>query len=331
MSGTRILIIKTSSMGDIVHALPLVSDLVQNRPGTRVEWVVEEGFAAVARLHSAVTRVIPVAQRRWRKRLLSPSTWAEMRNARQQLHGVPYDHVIDCQGLLKSAWLTRWAVGPRTGPDANSAREPMAARFYDQKVAVPRELHAIERNRRLGAAALGYALDGPPRFSLRVPRVPPGLVPAGRPYAVLLTNASRPTKLWPDEHWTQLEAWLAAAGMRSVLPWGSPVERTASQLRVRSMRDAFLLPRVSLDVAASVLAGARVVIGLDTGLSHLAAAVGRPTVGLFCDYDPALVGLVGDGPCVSLGGVDVHPPVHQVIEAVRQVMSAAPVPVGSAS
>lgn len=320
MSGPRILIVKTSSMGDIVHAMPLVSDLVANVPQARIEWVVEEGFAAIPRLHPAVTRVIPIALRRWRRQLLSAATWAEVRTARQQLNNIAYDRIIDCQGLLKSAWVARWAHGPKTGPDRDSAREPIAAWFYDERVAVPRSLHAVERNRRLGAAAFGYALDAPPRFDLRVPRLTPGLVPSDRPYAVLLTNASRPTKLWPDERWRAVEAWLAQQGLRSLLFWGSVAEGDATQQRVIGMRDAQRLPRVSLDVAAAVLAGARVVVGLDTGLSHLAAAVGVPTVAVYCDYDPALVGLVGDAPCVSLGGVGQQPAAQAVIDAAAQVM-----------
>jgi heptosyltransferase-1 len=319
-SGPRILIVKTSSMGDVVHALPLVSDLVTHLPQARIEWVVEEGFAAIPRLHPAVSRVIPIALRRWRRRLLAGVTWDEIRTARQQLNNVAYDRVIDCQGLLKSAWVARWAHGPKTGPDRASAREPLAAWFYDQAVAIARDLHAVERNRRLGAAAFGYALDSPPRFDLRVPPLPPGLVPAGQPYAVLLTNASRPTKLWADERWRAVEAWLAQQGLRSLLFWGSAAEGEATQQRVLGMRDAQRLPRVSLDVAAAVLAGARVVVGLDTGLSHLAAAVGIPTVGIYCDYDPALAGLVGDAPCVSLGGVGQQPAAQAVIDAAAQVM-----------
>jgi heptosyltransferase-1 len=287
MSSARILIVKTSSMGDIVHALPLVSDIAAHLPGARIEWVAEDSFAAIARLHPSVTRVVGVAL-----------------------------------GLLKSAWITRWSRGPRTGPDRRSARESIAAAFYDQKVAIPRDLHAVERNRRLGAAAFGYAIDTPARFGLRVPRVTPGLVPTDRRYAVLLTNASRPTKLWGDDRWRALEAALAEQGLRSLLFWGSPAESAATQQRASAMRDARVLPRVSLDVAAAVLAGATVVVGLDTGLSHLAAAVGAPTVGIYCDYDPALVGLVGDAPCESLGGVNAAPSAQAVIEAAARVMGA---------
>lgn len=325
MSGPRILIVKTSSMGDLVHALPLASDLAAHLPGARIDWVAEEAFAAVPRLHPAVARVIPVALRRWRKAPLAAATWRELRAARAELRRVAYDRVIDCQGLLKSACFARWARGPRTGYDRASAREPLAALFYGQRVAVPRALHAIERNRRLGAAAFGYAPAEAPRFGLALPPLAAGLFAEealAAPYAVLLTNASRPTKLWPDERWQAVADWLAAQGLASLLPWGSAAERVATQRRAQPMRSARVLPRLPLEAAAVVLRGARLAIGLDTGLSHLAAAVGVPTVGIYCDYDPALVGLVGDARCASLGGVDRPPSADEVIAAAARLMDA---------
>jgi heptosyltransferase-1 len=326
MSAPRILIVKTSSMGDIVHALPLVSDLAAHLPGASIDWVLEEGFAPVARLHPAVENVHTVALRRWRKQPFAAATWSELREARAALRAQIYDCIIDCQGLAKSAWVSRWARGKRIGFDRASAREPLAAFFYDRRVHVPRGQHAITRNRALGAAAFGYVPDQTARFALRVPPLPPGLLAphaedGGRSgYAVLLTNASRPTKLWPDERWQAVEAWLSQRGLGSLLFWGSTPEQDATRARALRMREATVLPRLALDSAAAVLAGARVVIGLDTGLSHLAAAVGAPTVGIYCDYDPALVGLVGDAPCESLGGVQQAPSADAVIAAAARVM-----------
>lgn len=321
MSGARILIVKTSSMGDIVHALPLASDLAARLPQARIDWLVEESFAAIPRLHPAVARVIPVALRRWRRHLLSAATWSEVRAARRQLNEFAYDRIIDCQGLLKSAWLARWARGPRTGPDRRSAREPLAAAFYQQAVSLARDLHAIERNRRLGAAAFGYAIETAPAFGLRLPPAPPP-VAGGAPYAVLLSNASRASKLWPDERWRAVESWLAARGLRSLLLSGTRDEAQATGRRAAGMRAAQSVPRMSLEAAASVLAGARVVVGLDTGLTHLAAALGAPTVAIYCDYDPALVGVVGAAPCASLGGVGQSPAAEAVIEAAARVVRA---------
>lgn len=321
----RVLIVKTSSMGDVVHALPMVSDIARAHPGATIDWVVEEGFAAIPRLHPAVARVIPVALRRWRERLAAPGTWREWRAARAALRQQRYDRIVDCQGLIKSAWLARRARGPVAGPDAASAREPLAACLYKQRIGLPRNVHAIDRNRRIGATALGYVLDGPPRFGLKLAAAGGELraLADERPYAALLTNASRATKLWPDDRWAEVEVWLAQRGLRSLLFWGTEAEAVRTCARAAGMRDAEVAPHAPLDAIAAVLARARVVVGLDTGLSHLAAAVGAPTVGIYCDYDPALVGITGDAPCESVGGVGRAPSAAAVIAAIERVLAAS--------
>jgi heptosyltransferase-1 len=322
----RVLIVKMSSMGDVIHALPVVSDITQARPGAIVDWVVEEGFAALPRLHPGVRDVLPVALRRWRRSMLAPATWREWRAARRAVRGQRYERVIDLQGLWKSAWITRWADSPVSGFDRDSAREPSAARFYDHVFSVGRSWHAIERNRRLAALALDYPLSGPARFALQVPALQePALQSLAQrmPYAVLLTNASRPTKLWPVDAWRAVEAELARRGLRSILVWGSDAEGIATRERATGMHAADIAPRSSLDPLAALLAAARVVIGLDTGLSHLAAAVGAPTVGIFCDYDPKLVGIVGDAPCASLGSATGGPSVAEVLAALERVLAAS--------
>ena len=327
MSDTpRVLIVKMSSMGDVIHALPVVNDIVRARPGATIDWVVEEGFSALPRLHPGVRNVVPVALRRWRRAMFSPATWRELRAARHKVRATSYDRVIDIQGLLKSAWVARWAHAPTSGFDRDSARESRAARCYDRRFAVARTLHAIERNRRLAAVALEYEFEGPPRFTLAVPQLGQAELKdlaARGPYAVLLTNASRPTKLWPAPAWQQVEADLARRGLRSLLVWGTQEEGAATRLRAQQMLQAHVAPRASLDQLAALLAGARVVVGIDTGLTHLAAAVGAPTVGIFCDYDPKLVGVSGDAPCASLGGVAGGPTATEVIDAIDRVLAPA--------
>lgn len=321
----RVLIVKLSSMGDVIHALPVVDDIVRARPGATVDWVVEEGFGALPRLHPAVRQVLPVALRRWRKSMLAPATWRELRAARRGVRAANYDRIVDIQGLFKSAWIARWAHGPVCGFDRASAREPGAARCYDERFAVARTLHAIERNRRLAAAALGYELAGPPQYSLAVPALAlDGLAQlAVAPYAVLLTNASRVTKLWPAAAWHAVEAHLARTGLHSVLIWGSEEEGFATRRRAQAMVAAHVAPRAPLDQLAALLAGAQVVLGIDTGLTHLAAAVGAPTVGIFCDYDPKLVGVTGTAQCVSLGSATGGPDVAEVIDAIERVREVA--------
>jgi heptosyltransferase-1 len=319
----RVLIVKTSSMGDVIHALPVASDLARALPGATIDWVVEESFAALPRLHPAVARVIPIALRRWRAALARPSTWRELRAARRALRETDYRQIVDCQGLVKSAWVARWARGPVAGYDRASIREPLAARFYDRRVTVSRGLHAIERNRRLAAEAFGYELDGAPQFGLTVPALAVdelAAFAARGPFAVLATNASRATKLWPADAWRAVEAALAARGLASALVWGTAAEEQATRARAAGMRAAWVAPRAGLSQLAALLARARIVVGLDTGVTHLAAAVGAPTIGIFCDYDPALAGIAGDAPCASLGGAHGGPAAHEVVAAIDRLL-----------
>ncbi len=323
--GEHFLIVKTSSMGDIVHALPLASDLVRRFPGASIDWLVEESFAAIPRLHDCVDCVISVAVRRWRHSPLAVSTWREIWQTKAQLRARRYTAILDCQGLLKSAWLARWACGARWGFDRVSAREPLAALLYTHTVRVDRMQHAIVRNRALGAAACDTDVATPPQFGLRAPALAErGLVEAtSMPYAVLLTNASRVSKRWPDERWRSIERWLYGQGLRSLLFAGSAQEEADTRARVAGMNRASLAPRCAIEQVAAVLAGARIVIGLDTGLSHLAAALGAPTIGIFCDYDPRLVGITGSAQSFSLGGVDAPPAAEAVIAAAEQLLGVA--------
>ena len=321
-SGERLLIVKTSSMGDVVHAAPLAADLARRFPSAAIDWLVEEGFAAIPRMHRSVDRVITVAVRRWRRAPLAASTWREVRAAREQLRAHRYSAILDCQGLLKSAWMARWARGPRWGFDRASAREPLAALLYTHAVAVPNDLHAIARNRALGQVACGTDAAAPAMFGLRAAALAGGewLQATSRPYAVLLTNASRASKRWPDDRWRAVAGALQARGLRSLLFAGSAAEERDTRARAAGMADAWIAPRCGIDTVAAVLARARVVVGLDTGLSHLAAALGAPTLGIFCDYEPRLVGITGSAPCASLGGVNASPTVEAVTSAMDELL-----------
>ena len=300
----RILFVKTSSLGDVVHNCPAVSDAARALPGAEIDWVVEEPFAPVAKMHAAVRRVITVAVRRWRSALWNPLVWSEIREVRRAIGTERYDAVIDTQSLLKSALITSWAKGTRHGLDRDSAREPLAALFYDVRHAVPRALHAVERNRRLAAAALGYplaALD----YGLRP------AVPARDAAVVFLTMTSRDDKLWPEEHWIELGR---ALGGKAVLPWGSEAERLRAQRIAAALPEGSVIPRQAIEGLASLFASARAVVGVDTGLTHLAAAMGARTVGVYCGSDPALTGIYGAPRGVNVGGPGRVPSAADVLK-----------------
>ena len=311
----RILFVKTSSLGDVIHHCPAVTDALRSDPASTVDWVVEESFAAIAALHPGVRRVIPVAVRRWRSRLLSPAVWREISGFRHALADQAYDRVIDSQGLLKSALIARWARGPRHGYDAGSAREPVASRFYDVCHAVPLDLHAVERNRRLSAAALGLPAGQGCDYGLRAGAEPP--FPLHKPYCVLLTMTSRADKLWPELHWAELVRALSGHGLQAVLPWGSEDERARCERIARAGGGAFVPRRMSLPELAAMIKRARAVAGVDTGLAHLAVALGVPAVGIYCSTDPARTGLYGTTPLVNVGGPAGPPGLEVVREALE--------------
>ena len=303
-----ILFVKTSSLGDVVHHCPAVSDAAAALPGAAIDWVVEEPFAGVAAMHPAVRRVIPVSVRRWRNALWDPAVWSEMGEFRRTLAAQRYDVVIDTQGLLKSALVCRFASGTKHGMDRSSAREPLAARFYDVRHLVPRRLHAVERNRRLTAASLGYALTEKCQYGLRINGAPP----SGDPYSVLLTMTSRDDKLWPESRWVELGR---ALGMPVVLPWGSEPERERAEGLAHGIGDAKVPPRLSVLQLGELFVGAKAVVGLDTGLTHLAAALGATTVGIYCGSDPALTGLYGAERAKNVGAPGRAPGVADVLKS----------------
>jgi len=306
----RILFVKTSSFGDVVHNCPAVSDAARKLPGAEIDWVVEQPFAGIAAMHAAVRRVIPVAMRRWRAAPWNPAVWSEIGDFRRLLRAERYDAVIDTQSLLKSALISAQSRGTRHGMDRASAREPLAARFYDVRHAVPRELHAVERNRRLSAASLGYTVDASVDYGLRAVSDTPSKNAA--PYVVLLTMTSRADKLWPEASWIELGR---ALGARAVLPWGSEAERRRAERIAAAIGNATVPPRLQLEQLVGLFLKAGSVVGVDTGLTHLAAALGVPTVGVYCGSDPALTGLYGAARAKNVGAAGRAPQAADVLKS----------------
>jgi heptosyltransferase-1 len=307
-----ILFVKTSSLGDVVHHMPALTEARRALPDATFAWVVEEAFAPLVRLHPAIGEVIPVAWRRWRRSLYAPATLNEIAGNLRGIRARRYDEIVDSQGLLRSAVIARTARGQRHGYDASSIREPLAAMLYDVRHSVSRDLHAVERNRILSGLALGYRPQGAPDFGLDRAR----LAATSERYGVLLHATARPEKEWPQANWIALGR---ALGGEFVLPWGTVAERARSERIAAVLPQARVPDRRPLDALAHLIAGAGFVVGVDTGLMHLAAALGVPLVAIFAGSKPALTGPVGQGPIVVLGADGAPPSVEAVAAAVAEI------------
>jgi heptosyltransferase-1 len=327
----RVLIVKTSSLGDVLHTLPAVTDACSRLKSVKFHWVVEESLAEIPAWHPGVEHVIPVAMRRWRKALTCSIRAGEFGDFRRRLQTATYDHVIDAQGLMKSAVVTRLARGLRSGLDRASAREPLLGFAYHRRFAVAKGRHAIERVRRLFSLALDYPLPAtPPDYGLTSSVF-------GRPgsgdYLVFAHGTTWTTKLWPEAYWINLARRANAAGLGVCLPWGDAEERARAERIAAVCRRARVVPRGGLTELAGLLVRAHGVVAVDTGLSHLAAALGVPVVGLYGATDPGLTGARGPlsaelradfacSPCLSrrcrhIGNAPVAPACYATLPPAR--------------
>ena len=311
-----ILFVKTSSLGDVIHHMPAVADVRIHHPDAHISWIVEEAYVPLVGLHPEVNEIIPVATRRWRRHLGEAQTWREMRAFRASISRRRFDAIIDTQGLIRTAIMTRLAGGPRHGYDRASIREPLAARFYDVRHSIDHNLHAIDRNRLLTGHALGYTPFGPADYGLETPREI-----LGKSYAMFFHASARVEKQWPVDRWVDLGRSLAGLGLQLVLPWGTAQERAQSEQIAKELPTAFIPERRSLDHLSPVIRNAILVVGVDTGLLHLAAALRTPLVGIFTNTKPALTSPRGEGPITVLGGPGQQPEVAEVFAAAREIIA----------
>ncbi|OSI07887.1 lipopolysaccharide heptosyltransferase I [Neisseria animaloris] len=318
----KTLLVRLSSMGDLIHTLPAVDDLSRMRPDVELYWLCEAAFADIARLHPFVKEVHVMRWRQWRKQLKQKATWQEIGRLKSSLHHNRFDFVLDSQGLLKSALFAKTANAPIKGLDFNSARECWAALLYNQTFAVPKGKNAVWRNRALFASAFGYEMPAEQHFGLVVPE-------AGRlkdlpsHYYVALHATSRDSKLWPIEHWLALSEKLHGRdGAVVYLPWGNDTEKQRAENIAGKLPFVRVCEKMSLLQAAYLLDNAKGVIGVDTGLLHLANALDKPVVGIYTDTDPLQTGVQVSAWAKNLGNIGKIPSTDDVYHAVLQCMSA---------
>lgn len=285
----RALIIKTSSMGDVIHTLPALTDAKAALPDLVFDWVVEKNFAQIPGWHPAVNRTIEIELRKWRK-----APWQSFREGKwqrfyQSLTNENYDMIIDAQGLLKSALIGIAAKGQRFGLDKNSAREPLASLFYTHRINVPKNTHAILRLRQLFSQIFGYPCpNDPPDYGISYK-----FTAKTEAFVVFLHGTTWETKLWPESYWQKLGCLLTEKGLNIYVPWGNPAEKARAESIAANNSKIQVLPPMELVELAKLLANAKAVVAVDTGLGHLACALAAPTVSLYGSTNPVLTGTSG--------------------------------------
>ncbi|NEN75563.1 lipopolysaccharide heptosyltransferase I [Pelistega sp. NLN82] len=314
---TKILIVRSSSLGDLVHMLPAISDIAKYVPDAQIDWVVEEVFQEIPSWHPAVHEVIPIAHRKWRKSWWSQASRQARQAFKEKMNQRHYDVVLDMQALMKSIWVVRQTHGERHGLDWKSAREPLASLFYDVKHRVEFWQPAVTRQRLLASLAFHYTYEGEPDFGLQ--RFTTGV--EIEPYAVIMPSASRDDKLYPEKDWHAIFDKLTEKGLSLKLLAGNERESERAKALVAHYDNAEVLPRMNLTGVAQVLAKSHIMVGLDSGLTHLSAALGRPTIGIYSASTPVRTPLVGAGFTASLGDRGVPPSREIVLNKVEQALS----------
>jgi heptosyltransferase-1 len=330
----KVLLVKMSSLGDVFHALPAVQDAFQQVPDIEIHWLVEEAFADIPSWHPAVSKVMPIAWRRWRKNLTDASVRQEMKAFYQELRSTEYDIVLDAQCLIKSAVVTRMARGPRYGLDKASCREPLAAMAYQYPQAVAKGQHAIPRVRQLLSQVFNYQI--PTTFSYGIDRSRWQRPGVEGEYWLFLHGTTWDTKLWPESYWCDLAELAVKSGRKVVLPWGNEEEKLRAERIAKRVEGVEVLPKMGLNALNAYLAYAEGVVGVDTGLSHVVAALEVPSVAIYGATDAVLTGVLGPkvevlsstlscAPCLNKvcdhpdrnDGDPAQPPCYRSIDASR--------------
>ena len=303
----RVLIIKLASMGDLVHLLPALTDAKKADPNLIFDWVVDKNFAEVATWHTAIHATFLTNHRKWRSSPIAKKTKEEFSFLLHQLKNNSYDLIIDAQGNIKTALLSLLIKGKKAGFDSSSIPEWGAHFFYHKKLSSSKKLHAITRLRELFAKALDYPYPNtPPDYQIDINKLLPPAIYLPASYLFFVPIASYSSKLWGDESWEQLIKEAKVFNYPILIPWGNENERLRA-FKLSHHPNVIILPKLSLSEIGYLLLHAKAAVSLDTGLSHIAAALGTPTITLYGPTDPALTGTLGQNqthhtsPCSCLG------------------------------
>ena len=336
----KILLVKLSSLGDVLHNLPIVWDLRSRLPSAQIDWVVEEGYVHLLQPlltregFQGIDRIIPFGLRRWKKSIFSVDSWKQFFEFKKDLQQVSYDVIIETQGLLKSALVCALA---KKSPDAVvaglanatefSGYEPLARSFYSQSVQVPTQCHAVDRSRWVMCSAIDQPLITreespqfyPNTFTNKIPKaVIAGLNP---PYALFFHSTAREAKRWSNKNWISLGKELSSRGFQVVLPWGNLAEKAVSEMLAAQIPDAFVPAAFSIAQAFSVISDAALTVGVDTGLTHLAAVLNKPTVEIYCDSPRWKTEGYWSNQICNTGDIQHPPEVREVLDAALKLLA----------
>ena len=336
----KILLVKLSSLGDVLHNLPIVWDVRSRLPNAQIEWVVEEGYVHL--LHPLLTRkgfqgidrIIPFGLRRWKKNIFSVDSWRQFFAFKKDLQRVSYDVIIETQGLLKSALVCALAkkspnavVAGLANATEFSGYEPLARNLYSQLVQVPTQCHAVDRSRWVMCSAIDQPLINreespqfyPNEFTSKIPKA----VFAGlhSPYVLFFHSTAREAKRWSNENWVTLGKELSSRGFQVVLPWGNQSERALSEILAAQIPGSLVPPAFSIEQAFSVINDATLTVGVDTGLTHLAAVLNKPTVEIYCDSPRWKTEGYWSEKICNTGDLQHPPGVQEVLDATSTLLT----------
>jgi heptosyltransferase I len=338
----KILLVKLSSLGDVLHNIPIVRDLRTRLPDAQIDWIVEEAYIhLLTPLLSrdgfrGIDRIIPFGLRRWKKNLFNLATWKDFFAFKKMLQSTAYDILIETQGLLKSAIvcsLAKKSSGVVIAGLANatefSGYEPLARFFYSQSIQVPTQCHAVDRSRLVMCSALNWPLLErsyspqfyPQKFVASIPKS--SIEGLNVPYVLCFHSTAREAKRWSNSRWISLGQELSTRGYQVVFPWGNAAEKAISQLLALQIPNAFVPPAFSIEEAFSVIAGANLTVGVDTGLTHLAAVLGKPTVEIYCDSPLWKTEGYWSDRITNVGDIQNSPSVQEVLDASLKLLKQA--------
>jgi heptosyltransferase-1 len=338
----KILLVKLSSLGDVLHNLPIVWDLRARLPEAQIDWVVEEGYVHLLEPllskngFRGIDRIIPFGLRHWKKNLFKLATWKEFFAFRNTLQATTYDVLIETQGLLKSAIVCSLVkkssdavIAGLANATEFSGYEPLARSFYNQSVQVPTQCHAVDRSRWVMCSALDWSLiergDAPqfypPEFIASIPKT--AVVGLRSPYVLCFHSTAREAKRWSSDSWIALGKDLSTRGYQVVFPWGNLSEKAISKLLAAQIPDALVPPAFSIEDAFSVIAGAALTVGVDTGLTHLSAVLDKSTVEIYCDSPRWKTEGYWSDRIANVGDIQNPPSVQEVLDVSLKLLQQA--------